>query len=277
MVQTQPTLKGKTVAITRPRGQAEEEAAIIREKGGVPYYLPTIEIKAPRNLAPIKKSVDALSKGEVDYVIFMSVNGVTYLLDSAQNFNLQAELEAGLKTCAVVAVGPRTAQELQAHGIRVDLVPAKYTSDGVLEALRLRGVEGKRICIPRTSAASPALTEQLGALGAFVDEVYVYESTLPADQSLVAKFLADLSAGRVDAIVFGSSMCVKNLFKMVNAWSSAENLVKLLNCKAVVVAIGPVTAETLVEAGVKVYVVPEKHLFGEALALLAHFWLQQSC
>jgi uroporphyrinogen-III synthase len=272
MVQTQLTLNGKTIAITRPRGQAEEEAAIIRKKGGVPYYLPTIEIKAPRNSEPIKTSIDALAEGKFDYVIFMSVNGVTHLLNAAQNLKRQAELETGLTKCYIIAVGPRTAQELQARDIHVDAVPSTYTSEGVLAVLRLRSVKGKHICIPRTSAASPALTQQLGALGAFVDEVYVYESDLPADTGLAAKFLADLSAGRVDAIVFGSSLCVKNLFKMAGVWVSAENFVRELNDKVVVVAIGPVTAKTLIEAGLTVDVMPEQHLFEAAIAALTCYW-----
>ena len=45
MVQKTPSLKGRTVAITRPAGQAEEAGKLIEEKGGVPYYIPAIEIK----------------------------------------------------------------------------------------------------------------------------------------------------------------------------------------------------------------------------------------
>jgi uroporphyrinogen-III synthase len=277
MVQPHPTLKGKTIAITRPRGQAEEEATIIREMGGIPYFLPTIDIRTPNNDVPTKKVINALTERKFDYVIFMSANGVTHLLDAAQRMNKLTGLKAGLSACWVVAVGPRTAQALQANGIRVDAVPSTYTSEGVLELLKLRGVNGKRVCIPRTSAASPALNEVLVVLGAFVEEVYVYESALPVDDGLVARFLADLSAGRVDAIVFGSSMCVRNLLEMVNAGASVQNVVELLNRGAVVVAIGPVTAKTLLELGIKVDVVPDKHLFEDALVALAHYWACPSC
>ena len=60
MVQKTPSLKGKTVAITRPAGQAEEAGKLIEEKGGVPYYIPAIEIKGLSNFAPIKKFIAEL-------------------------------------------------------------------------------------------------------------------------------------------------------------------------------------------------------------------------
>ena len=68
MVQKAPSLKGKTVAITRPAGQAEEAGKLIEEMGGVPYYIPAIEIKGLTDPAPIKRFIIELQKGQVDYV-----------------------------------------------------------------------------------------------------------------------------------------------------------------------------------------------------------------
>ncbi len=51
-----------------------------------------------------------------------------------------------------------------------------------------------------------------------------------------------------------------------------EKLRDLLNSKITVVAIGPVTAETLSEMGLKVDVMPDKQVFEEALISLARYW-----
>ena len=112
MVQKTPSLKGKTVAITRPAGQAEEAGKLIEEKGGAPYYIPAIEIKGLSNLAPIKKFITELQKGQVDYVIFMSTNGVKYLFNAAESTKQTSQLKEGLAKTFVIAVGPRTAQAL---------------------------------------------------------------------------------------------------------------------------------------------------------------------
>jgi len=272
MVQENSALKGKTIAITRPSGQAEEVAKMIEKRGGKPYFIPAIEIKGPSDLSPIKDFIGELQKGEVDYVIFMSVNGVRYLLDAAESLGQSDETVAGLKNTMTIAVGPRTAQELKTHKIQVNLVPPKYTSEGILQSLQQLDVSGKTIRIPRTSTATPALKETFIEMGALVQEVYVYESVLPVDQNLREKFFQDLTAEKIDAIIFGSALSVKNLFQMLNDQISPEKLRDLMNRKVTVVAIGPVTAGALVEMGVKVDVMPDRHLFEEAVAALAHYW-----
>ena len=272
MVQKDATLKGKTIAITRPRGQADEVAKMVEERGGKPYFIPAIEIKGPRDLKPIQEFIGELQKHEVDYVIFMSVNGVRYLLSAAERLNQLDETLDGLRKAVMIAVGPKTAHELEVHDIPVNLIPLKYTSEGILEALRQLDVSGKTVRVPRTSAASPALKEELLEMGALIEEIYVYESVLPADQTLKEKFFKDLTAGKIDAIVFGSTSCVKNLFKMLSTQISPKKLRDLLNAEVAVVAIGPVTARALVERGVKVDVMPDKHVFEEALAALARYW-----
>jgi uroporphyrinogen-III synthase len=272
MVQENSTLKGKTIAITRPSGQAEEVAEMIRKRGGKPYFIPAIEIKAPSDLSLIKNFIEELKKEKVDYVIFMSVNGVRYLLSASESLRrLDATLER-LKKTATVAVGPKTAQELKAHKIPVNLVPSKYTSEGLLESLRQLDIAGKTIRIPRTSGATPTLKEKLREMGALVKEVYVYDSCLPIDQNLREKFFQDLTAEKIDAIIFGSALSVKNLFQMLGDQISSEKLRDLMNRKVVVVAIGPVTADALVDMGVKVDVMPDRHLFEEALTALARYW-----
>ncbi len=267
------TLKGKTVAVTRPCGQAEEEAAIIRRKGGKPYFIPTIEIKPLKDLSAVKAFIVELAQGKVDYVVLMSVNGVKHLFTAAENLKQTARLMAGFGKTVVVAVGPRTAEELRTRNIHVSLVPTKYTSEGIAENMQQRfSLRGKKVIIPRTTAANPTLKEKLTEVGATVEEVHVYASGLPENVELKEDFLRNLSAGKIHAIVFGSALCAKNLFQMLSSQISTEKLHSLFNEKATVVAIGPVTANALKELGVKAKVMPDAHTFEEALTALADYW-----
>ena len=273
MVQKTPSLKGKTVAITRPAGQAEEAGKLIEEKGGVPYFIPAIEIKGLTNFSPVKKFVSELLKGQVDYVIFMSTNGVKHLFSAAEALNQISQLKEGLAKTFVIAVGPRTAQALEEeYHVHVSLMPTKYSSEGIIECLQGKEIAGKIIRIPRTGNATPTLTDQLKRMGADVEEIYVYESCLPVDGKLKEKFFQDLTSGKIDAIVFGSGLSAKNIFKMLSEKASMETLRDLFSGKVTTVAIGPTTAEALMELGVKVNVMPEDYLFEKALAALAAFW-----
>jgi uroporphyrinogen-III synthase len=273
MVQKASSLKGKTVAITRPAGQAEEAGKLIEAKGGVAYYIPAIEIKGLSNFSSVKKFITELLKGQVDYVIFMSTNGVKYLFGAAETLKQTGELKEGLAKAFVIAVGPRTAQALEEeYHVQVGLVPMKYSSEGLIECFQGREVSGKKIRIPRTSNATPTLTEKLKEMGADVEEIYVYESGLPVDEKLKNKFFQDLTSGKIDAIVFGSGLSAKNIFKMLSEKASMEKLRNIINDKVTTVAIGPTTAEALKEMGVKVDVMPKDYLFEKALAALAKYW-----
>jgi len=271
MVQTTP-LRGRVVAITRPTGQTEEAGTLIRAKGGIPYYIPAIEIKPLSNPEALKKFIAKLQEGTVDFTILMSTNGVKYLFSSAEDQNLTIPLREGLAKTCVIAVGPKTAEFMKENEIRVDMVPQKYSSEGLLEILKEKDLKGKTIRIPRTSSASPTLTDTLRQMGADVDEIHVYESGLPADEALKAKFYEDLDAGRISALLFGSGLSAKNIFKMLTEKASMEHLRRVLAEKVAVVAIGPTTAQALRELQVKVDVIPGDYLFDKALDALAEHW-----
>ena len=272
MVQKTPSLKRKTIAVTRPSVQAEEAGKLIAEKDGVPYFIPALEIKSLTNFVPVKKFVSELVKGQVDYVVFMSTNGVKYLFSAAENLKQCKHLRRGLRQTFVIAVGPRTAQAVEEYNVHVNLVPLKYSSEGLIECLQGKEISGKAVRIPRTTGATPTLTEKLKEMGAQVEEVYVYESALPIDENLKNKFFEDLTSGKIDAIVFGSGLSAKNIFKMLSEKANIKELRKIFANKVTTVAIGPTTAEALREIGVKVDVMPQNYLFEDALAALAAFW-----
>ncbi len=275
MVQEDQALKGRTVVVTRPREQSEDSVRAIEKRGGKGYLLPTIEIREAKDSSATKAFFDALASKKVDYVILMSINGVRYLLNAAATLGIENEMKAFLEETVTMAVGPKTASEMEAKGIRVDLVPEKYTSEGILQCLRNRGVKGKSIYIPRTSEAPPELAMKLLEIGGRVEEVYVYQSQLPNDRRLAENFIKDLSGGKINAIIFSSSLGVRNFFEMLKDVVSEKKLKDLIEKKLAVVAIGPTTAKTLAEAGLKIDVMPEKHVFDEALNALSRFWNTQ--
>jgi uroporphyrinogen-III synthase len=273
MVQDSFTLKGKTVAITRPFDQIEETGNLIKLYNGQPYFVPLIEIKPTCDLQAVTDFFSKLQNCQIDYVVFMSVNGIRFLFSFAEDLGLSSELKVGLNNVVVIAVGPKTAQELTNCGIIVGLVPKDYSSNGILQCLTEQGVSGKSVWIPRTSGASPTLADSLRELGTNVHELYVYESLLPRYTGLYKQFLEDLKSGKIDAIIFGSSLSAKNLFKIFVDFVSKQDLCDLMNRALTIVAIGPITAKTLRELGLRVDVMPKKYLFEEALKELSQHWI----
>ena len=106
MVRENRPLKGRTVVVTRPREQAAETAKVIKLRGGKPYLLPTIKIKAPSDLSAATRLFQDLASKKSDYVILMSVNGVQHLLGIAKSLGIVEEFKSSLKNTVVMAVGP---------------------------------------------------------------------------------------------------------------------------------------------------------------------------
>jgi len=176
----------------------------------------------------------------------------------------------------VVAVGPKTSNELQRQGVRVNVVPLNYTSEGVVEALKPEDLKGKRILIPRAKGAPKYLSTELEKLGAIVEEFFIYEPAQPSGTRAVTKFARDLSRGVIGAMIFTSSSTVKNFFNMTRNSVSIGRLKRLMKNNMDIIAIGPVTARTLEEAGVKPRVVPRRFLAEEALEALVRYYRSHS-
>jgi len=162
--------------------------------------------------------------------------------------------------------------------MRLTILPTTRTKtfkllEAAMAAERSEPVSSRPSLLSLLKYLDPALIDKLKELGAKVEEIYVYESSLPVDAELKGRFFQDLTSGKIDAIVFGSGLSAKNIFKMLSEKAPMETLRDTVNCNVTTVAIGPTTAEALMEMGVKVDVTPEDYLFEKALTALAAHWV----
>ena len=71
-------LSGKTVVITRTRGQAAEFARLLKNYGARVIEFPTIEVIPPDSWKNADKAIDRLDTYQ--WLIFTSTNGVKFFL-----------------------------------------------------------------------------------------------------------------------------------------------------------------------------------------------------
>ena len=160
----------------------------------------------------------------------------------------------------VCAIGATTADRLREADYPVDLVPAEYSSAGLVEALRDEAA-GTRVELARSDHGSETLPEGLVAAGAYVHETVLYRLVRPpgSGESTVAA-----AEGGLDGAVFTSSLTVEHFLAAAEKRDIREAAIAGLD-EAVVGAIGEPTRETAAAAGISVDVVPERAAF-EALA-----------
>ena len=154
------------------------------------------------------------------------------------------DARAALMPTGVIAVGPRTKQELEEHGVSVEMMPETYSSIGLAEMLAKKNPKGKKIIIPRSGEANEFAAKALTDLGMEVDEVLLYTVRTGAVTREWLEFQKMLAAGIIDAVVFTSASNVRAFFELLEKIEMS-----LENVQAI--SIGPFTSAELEKRGVK--------------------------
>lgn len=256
----QRKLTGRRIVITRARSQAHELARRLEELGAEVIEFPTIEIHPPENYGPLDEAIKNLA--DYNWIIFTSVNGVKQFLDRQRV--LMADVRP-LNTIKIAAIGPETANRLQAAGITPCLVPGQFSAEGILQDLRPEEMHGKRVLLPRAAGARDVLPETLRVCGAQVDVVETYRTALPnTDNSALRKLLQEK---KIDMITFTSSSTVRHFCLLFRG----ENLRELMASVAIA-CIGPITEKTVGETGLRAAVVSQEYTIpGLVRAMIAYF------
>jgi uroporphyrinogen III methyltransferase/synthase len=263
--ETRP-LFGITVLVTRPREQAAEFSTLLTAHGASVQAFPTIAIVPPADWTGLDAAIRRLDG--FDWIIFTSVNGVRYFFERLGAAGLDVRALARARLCAI---GLRTADELAAHHLKVDLVPAEYQAEGVIEAFAHVQVKSKRILIPRAEVARDLLPQQLKARGADVTVAVAYRTIRPEADVNALKGL--LQEKRVDVVAFTSSSGVQNY---VECFADVEEAVAL-TAHALVACLGPITAQKAEACGLKVSIVPKANTVPALADAIAEHFMPSSC
>lgn len=202
---------------------------------------------------------------DYQWLLFTSLNAVTYFFHRLYLGGGDSRHLAGPK---IAVVGKATAEELLKYGIKADLIPEKFTGEGLAEALVRTQVSGNRILLPRALRASEILPESLTDAGATVTIAPVYQNVPP--QGRKDELREQLLNGSIDLVTFTSSSTVTNFLTMIDARNEDE-LHQLLD-KVTIAAIGPVTADTIRDHGLHVDIQPQRYTINDMVqAIVAYY------
>jgi uroporphyrinogen III methyltransferase/synthase len=240
-------LWGKIAVVTRTREQASALSRLLTQAGAQVLEIPTLEIRPPQDWGPLDRALRELAGYR--WVIFTSANGVEAFMSRLFDQGLDVRALGGRK---LAAIGPATATALRGHGLVPEVVPERFVAEDLAEALLSHLEPGARILLPRAEEARMALPRLLVQAGAEVDVVPVYRMGRPRE--IPAEARAVIEQGGVDLLTFASSATVHNFAALVG-----ERKFRELAGRAVVAAIGPITAATLEEYGITPQVQPASY------------------
>ncbi len=242
-------LIGVQILTTRPDGQAASLRQRLQHLGAMVHHWAPIAIREPRDVAAVDAAIDSLGRGEWDWLVFTSVNGVRAVL--SRLWSRGGDWRA-LHRLRIAAIGPATAAALEEFHLRADVVPPEtYSSEGLAAALAEQ-VAGQRVLLARADRGRDVLPEQLRRTAACVQQVTVYEQveTDPPPEIIDA-----LRAGRIDIVSLTSSNIARRFVAICEP--AIRNHIQTNKIR--LAAISPVTAEVVLQAGLPVATVAQTY------------------
>lgn len=251
-------LYGWTVLVPRTKEQAGEMSDRLIAHGALPIEVPTIAVEPPRSPAQMERAVKGLVDGRYQWVVFTSTNAVRAVWEKFGEFGLDARAFSGVK---IACVGESTADRVRAFGISPELVPSgEQSSLGLLDEFpEYDSVFDpvNRVLLPRADIATETLAEGLRERGWEIEDVTAYRTVRAAPPPAETREM--IKTGGFDAVCFTSSSTVRNLVGIAGK----------PHARTIVACIGPKTAETAAEFGLRVDVQPETAAVGPLVDALA--------
>jgi uroporphyrinogen III methyltransferase/synthase len=236
-------LFGKRIVVTRTRKQAGALSSQLRALGADVIELPTIRIEPPTDAREFAELVQDAHC--YDWIVFTSPNGVDAFFEMFFKLYDDARDIGGAK---IAAIGPATAQRVRDFHLHVDLQPAEFVAEAVVnEFKKTGGVENLKILIARAEKARDLLPKGLSGLGAIVDEGFAYR-TVPETRDITGARRRFSEEG-ADLITFTSSSTVENFLALNLPWPAGMK----------VASIGPITSATARDRGLNVDVEANQH------------------
>jgi uroporphyrinogen III methyltransferase/synthase len=253
-------LYGWKVLVPRTKEQAGAMSEKLRAFGAVPVEVPTIAVEPPRTPTQMERAIKGLVTGRYEWIVFTSTNAVRAVREKFEEFGLDARAFAGVK---IACVGESTGAAVEAFGIKPELLPSgEQSSEGLLADFPpfdevLDPID--RVLLPRADIATETLAAGLRELGWEIDDVTAYRTVRAAPPA--AEIRDAIKSGGFQAVCFTSSSTVRNLVGIAGK----------PHARTVVACIGPQTAATAREFGLRVDVQPEAATVPALIDALAEF------
>jgi uroporphyrinogen-III synthase len=263
------------VALLEAR-MSHELARLVEKHGGEPVCVPALEELPELDDEKATRLVTALTNDGYDVALFMTGMAASLLFEAAERVGQRTDLVAALSRVTTVCRGPKPTAALRGFGVTPTVTAREsFTSAEVIDAFRGIELRGCRVLLFHHGERAESLAETLIAREAVVDEQWLYRWLLPEDTSGLERLIDSLIEGRVDALAVTCQVQFRHLLQVARRVGLERELIRALNERIVVAAVGPTCQAILQVHGVEVDVVPDHPKMGPlVLSLMRH--LEQS-
>lgn len=237
-------LFGHRILITREYSKDYEP---LEDLGAEIFGFATIKTTESEDYTELDRAIAQIE--QYHWIVFSSAKGVEFFFKRFLQSDRDIRDLKGIRLCAV---GKKTAEVLTRYGLKVDLIPEDFNSEGLLEAFGRfhEGLQGLRILLPRPDNARDLFPEVMRRKGALVDTPITYRVVKPVRHG--KRLMRFLKEGRITVATFTSAATFRNFLEIMG--DEALDFLKGI----AIASIGPVTTKAIQKAGLDVTIQPKE-------------------
>lgn len=240
-------LSGKKIIVTGTKSNSKKLAACLRSYGADAAEISLLGIRETDS-----DKFSAINWADFTWIVFTSMNGVQKFFEMLVESKIDLR---NLMHMKFAAIGKGTAEELADHGIYVDIVPKKFESRYLAEALIPQLDKDDNVLLMRAENGTKILQDMLSENNKKFESFPLYRTqTLDSRKELLQLNLKD-----ADYVVFASSSAVR-AYKELTEGADIPN-VKLIS-------IGAVTTRTAEELGMSIAATAENAVSEDIVAAI---------
>jgi uroporphyrinogen-III synthase len=256
-------LGGRRIAVLEHR-ELDRLGGMLEAQGAVTLRCPLVAIADAPDPAPVLAWLRRFVDAPPDDLVLMTGEGLRRLRGFADRAGLEPAFRGALGQVRTITRGPKPARALREIGLTPGLRAELPTSEGVAAALAQSALRGRRIAVQLYPDAPPRLVDFLKTAGALPDPVWPYGYLPAAGGEAIDELIAEMAAGRIDAVAFTSAAQIAQLFAMARD-AKAEPLLRAALQRTAIAAVGPVVAAELERQGLAVTIMPRDSFFMKPL------------
>lgn len=248
-------LQGRRIAVPESR-ELDLFVNMLERHGAIAVRCPLLSIHDVEDAVPVRAWLKRLAEGQHDSLVLYTGEGLARLLNFARRSGIETEVIAGLRRTRKIVRGPKPAKVLRSIGLTPDIMAEEPTTAGLIATLSALDLSGTCVGVQLYPGGEHLLDSFLEESGAKADPILCYRYASQEEDERVASLVDDLVTGAIELIAFTSTAQVRRLQDVARRFGRTAELDMAMR-RALIAAVGPVTAQAVEEAGWPVAAMPQ--------------------
>ncbi|GAA1358429.1 uroporphyrinogen-III synthase [Arthrobacter rhombi] len=260
-------LEGFRVGVTSDRRSGDLIDALER-RGATVLHAPVMKIVPVAEDDELTRDTAAIINAVPDATLITTAYGMRRWSEAADACGLGEDLMEALAASRIFVRGPKARGAVRAAGLDDVGISADERTASLVDLLLDEGVDGLSVAVQLHGYTDGAQLERLRAAGASVLTATPYRWVRPEGAETQVPRLIDAICNRqVDVVTFTSAPAVEALFSTAVEMGRFPALVESFGSGVVAAAVGPVTSQPLIDAGIEP-IVPKRFRMGALIRLV---------